>query len=577
MTIPIIAAQGHLGIIDANPWPRYDGWRQCSHDREIMATRNEFALQPDGAELLFALQELSLQLTQTPSRAAVAQQVVEWLARLGFGAAVVSVPPPGQEPLAEDYAAPSSPAAQALLHALERPDGPPLAAQVLGAEGVLRWDLAEAHALPAGLAPLASFYAALLGYPLAVDEQPLGALLIGVPLPETLSLTLWRTFELLARQVSLALHQAEAQALLAERLAQQEQRYQRLRRAYDLVAAERRILEAALEAASDAVLITETDGLVRFGNPAIELALGIHPDLLIGHLIHETDVPTQFSAMLHKARLFEEVQEGELSIQQERTLHVSIAPVKPLDGPVQGYVALLRDITHFKQLDEMKSRFVSTVSHDLKSPLSIMHGYLELLETERPLDENQLHYVNRIKSTLQRLVSLVSDLLDLGRLDAHIGLDIAPCDLGLIVRSQIETYRFKAKEKAIHLVETPLADPPLVLGDAQRLQQVLSNLLGNAITYTRPGGRVTIAQGVREGQMVVSVSDTGVGIDPHELPQIFEPFFRAATGRRMNDEGTGLGLAIVKRIVEEHGGQLSVESMLDVGSTFRFTIPLANR
>jgi PAS domain S-box-containing protein len=542
-----------------------------------MATRNEFALQPDGAELLFALQELSLQLTQTPSRRMIAQQVVEWLARLGLGAAIVSVPPSGMIPALEDYAAPNRLAAEALRLALALPGEPRLVEQVLRSDEVVRYDLDQVSAPFVELEPLAGFYLSVLGYPLSVDQQPLGALLIGVALPEVLTLTLQRTLVLLARQVSLALHQAEAQAHLGERLAQHEQRYQRLRRAYDLVTAERRILVAALEAASDGVLITETDGQVRFGNPAIERTLGIHPDMLIGHLIHETDVPTQFSAMLHQARLFEEAQEGELTVQEGRTLHISIAPVKPLDGPIQGYVALMRDITHFKQLDEMKSRFVATVSHDLKSPLSIMNGYLELLETERPLDENQIHYVNRIKATLQRLVSLVSDLLDLGRLDAHIGLDIGPCDLSLIVRSQIETYRLKASEKAIHLIEASQINPPQVLGDPQRLQQVLGNLIGNAITYTPSGGRVTIAMGVRESQMVVSVSDTGVGIDPHELPQIFEPFFRATTGRRMNNEGTGLGLAIVKRIIEEHGGQITVESLLDTGSTFRFTIPLADR
>ncbi|HEU4326447.1 MAG TPA: ATP-binding protein [Roseiflexaceae bacterium] len=541
---------------------------------KVMSTLNEFAPQPDGAELLAALQELALRLTQTLERPAVVQQVVEWLAEQGFGAAVVAPPSHTLLPLVEAHAAPMARAAQQLRQALERPGEPRFVDQLVSERETWQIELNASQPF-VDLAHLGESFHSVIGYPLVWNGQALGTLVVALPTPALLMPSMLRTLDLLARQVSLVLYQAEAQSQIDERLSQYEQRYSRLRRAYELVTSERRILAEALEAASDAVLITEESGSVQFGNPAVELALGIHPDLLIGHILHDADIPEQLSSMLQRARVLEQTEEGELSLDDGRTLHVSISPVRPLDGPIYGYVTLLRDITHFKQLDEMKSRFVSTVSHDLKSPLSIMHGYIELLETERPLDENQRHYVDRIKSTLQRLVALVSDLLDLGRLEAHIGIEKNPCDLRVVVQSQIETYRLKAAAKGITLIEPLAADLPPVSGDIKRLQQVLGNLLGNAITYTPVGGRVAISMRVRESHMVVSISDTGVGIDPHELPQLFEPFFRASSGRRMNGDGTGLGLAIVKRIIEEHGGTISVESTLGVGSTFRFAIPLA--
>ncbi len=541
---------------------------------KVMSTLNEYAPQPDGAELLAALQELALRLTQTPERLAQAQQVVEWLAEHGFGAAIVALPSHAQLPLVEAHAAPMPRAAQLLRQALERPGEPRFVGQF--ASEPETWQIELAAPPPfVDLAQLGETFHSVIGYPLLWNGQALGVLVVAVPTPTLLAPSMLRTLDLLVRQTSLMFYQAESQAQIDERLLQYEQRYSRLRRAYDLVTSERRILAEALEAASDAVLITEESGAVQFGNHAVELALGIHPDLLIGHILHDADIPGQLSGMLQRARVLGQPEEGELGLDDGRTLHVSISPVKPLDGPIYGYVTLLRDITHFKQLDEMKSRFVSTVSHDLKSPLSIMHGYIELLETERPLDENQRHYVDRIKSTLQRLVALVSDLLDLGRLEAHIGIELEPCDLRAVVQSQIETYRLKAEAKGITLIEPLAADLPPVSGDIKRLQQVLGNLLGNAIAYTPSGGRVAISMRVRESHMVVGISDTGVGIDPHELPQLFEPFFRASSGRRMNNDGTGLGLAIVKRIVEEHSGTISVESTLGTGSTFRFAIPLA--
>ncbi|GAB4190480.1 MAG: hypothetical protein OHK0022_03310 [Roseiflexaceae bacterium] len=541
---------------------------------EVMSTLNEFAPQPDGAESLAALQELALRMTQTLERPALAQQVVEWLAEQGFGAAIVAPPSHALIPLVEAHAAPQLRSAQLLRQALERAGEPRFATQLTSDRETWQIELVAQQPF-VDLAQLGECFHSVVGYPLIWSGQGLGALVLGVPAPALLVPSMLRTLDLLVRQTSLALYQAEAQAQIDDRLSQYEQRYNRLRRAYDLVTSERRILAEALEAASDAVLITEVSGAVQFGNPAVELALGVHPDLLIGHILHDADIPEQLSSMLQRARMLEQVEEGELSLEDGRTLHVSISPVKPLDGPIYGYVTLLRDITHFKQLDEMKSRFVATVSHDLKSPLSIMHGYVELLETERPLDENQRHYVDRIKSTLHRLVALVSDLLDLGRLEAHIGMEMGPCDLRAVVQSQIETYRLKAEAKSITLIEPLTGELPPVSGDIKRLQQVLGNLLGNAITYTPVGGRVAVSMRVREEHMVVSISDTGVGIDPHELPQLFEPFFRASTGRRMNSDGTGLGLAIVKRIVEEHGGTISVESTLGAGSTFRFALPLA--
>jgi signal transduction histidine kinase len=223
----------------------------------------------------------------------------------------------------------------------------------------------------------------------------------------------------------------------------------------------------------------------------------------------------------------------------------------------------------------MKNRFVATVSHDMKSPLNIIGSYAELLELSGGLDEEQAEYVRRILISVRRLSALVSDLLDLARIESGAGLRQAPVDIGAIMLSAVEEHRLAADAKHIDIRLGRFAGAPLVWGDAERLRQVVHNLLSNALTYTRPDGAVWLSAEVSQGAALVRVEDSGIGIGPQDIPHIFEPFFRAGAAKSISETGTGLGLAIVKRIVEEHGGTIGVESAINGGSTFWFTVPLA--
>jgi signal transduction histidine kinase len=285
-------------------------------------------------------------------------------------------------------------------------------------------------------------------------------------------------------------------------------------------------------------------------------------------------VPESLFALVQQARSRRGEQEGELALADGRVFHVSIAPLKTFGGPVQGYVTLLKDVTYFKRLDQMKSQFVATVSHDLKSPLNIINGYVELLQMAGPLNEEQDEYIAKIIRSVRRLTALITNLLDLGRIEAKVDVEMQQCRLNTLVATAVDSYHLLAEEKQIKVVAQPSHDLPPVWGDESRLRQIIDNLLSNALTYTSRGGTVWLHSEVIGGEVMTRVRDTGMGIHPQELPHIFDPFFRSSSARNVNVEGTGLGLAIVKRIVEEHGGAIGVEST-NSGSTFWFSLPVA--
>ena len=234
----------------------------------------------------------------------------------------------------------------------------------------------------------------------------------------------------------------------------------------------------------------------------------------------------------------------------------------------------MRDITHFKELDEMKSDFVATVSHDLRAPLTFMRGYATMLPMVGELDEKQHEYVEKILRGVGQMSNLIDDLLDLGRIEAGVGLEREPCHLGAILVEAVDSMRARAVAKGLTLRLEPAEDVAVVAGDATLLRQAISNLVDNAIKYTSSSGTVTVGLLVRDQQAVVQVSDTGIGIAPDDQVRLFEKFFRVKRRDTMGIQGTGLGLAIVKSIVERHGGRVWVDSELNKGSTFYISLPM---
>ena len=232
-----------------------------------------------------------------------------------------------------------------------------------------------------------------------------------------------------------------------------------------------------------------------------------------------------------------------------------------------------------KDLDRLKSDFVSNVSHELRTPLTAIKGAVDLLlrEVPGPLNENQTHHLSRVRSNTQHLAGLINDLLDLSKIEeGKVELDAGRVSLGGLLHEVMETVKRLAAEKPV-LLEVKVPEPSvLVWADRDKVTQVLMNLVGNAIKFTPPQGRVTVSAS-RDGTewAQVSVNDSGPGISAEECQKIFQKFYQVSEDGEPKPKGTGLGLAISKALVELHGGKIWVESEEGRGSTFTFTLPLS--
>ncbi|HTN71262.1 MAG TPA: ATP-binding protein, partial [Methylomirabilota bacterium] len=230
-----------------------------------------------------------------------------------------------------------------------------------------------------------------------------------------------------------------------------------------------------------------------------------------------------------------------------------------------------------KELDHLKSDFVSNVSHELRTPLTAIKGAVDLIlrEVPGPLNEKQVHYLARVRSNTQHLAGLINNLLDLSKIEeGKIELQAARVSFGGLVHEVMETLKPIAAERPIELEVTTLEPSILVWADRDKIAQVLINLIGNAIKFTPPHGRVTVSSASNDTDWVrVSVSDTGPGISADQRERIFEKFYQIALDEGQKPKGTGLGLAIAKTLVELHGGKIWVEPVPSGGSNFYFTLP----
>ena len=231
-----------------------------------------------------------------------------------------------------------------------------------------------------------------------------------------------------------------------------------------------------------------------------------------------------------------------------------------------------------RDADELKDEFINTVSHELRTPITSIQGYLELLlDTEDgadPLSDEQRRFLQTVTRSSERLLGLVNDLLLVAQARAgRLEMNKAPCDLVEVARHAVESALAAAGKNGITLRLQPMVSRALVSADAPRLGQAIDNLVSNAIKFTPEGGTVEVGVSQAEGRALVTIADTGPGMTPSEVDQLFERFFRTRSARESNIQGTGLGLAITKSIVEAHGGTIAVSSEPGAGTTF--TIALA--
>lgn len=334
----------------------------------------------------------------------------------------------------------------------------------------------------------------------------------------------------------------------------------------------RQRLSAILASTPDPVLVTDQQNRLLLANPASWRALGLGVEWEEGKPIDQIVSQKELLALLDGKT--EDKRSDEIVLADKRVYYATASSVFA-EGRRVGRVCVLRDITYFKELDALKSEFVATVSHDLRSPLTLVRGYATMLEIVGELNDQQTGYVRNIINGVESMGRLVNNLLDLGRIETGVGLKLEMVSVQDIVERVINTLQIQAAQRRIQLTSgTSQPSVPLIEADPALLQQALQNLVDNAIKYTEPGGKVQVNTEVRQNRMVFIVSDNGIGIPPLDQPRVFERFYRGAQTGTKRLRGTGLGLTIVKSIADWHGGDVWLESQLGRGSNFYLAIPI---
>ncbi len=428
-------------------------------------------------------------------------------------------------------------------------------------------------------------YRSVLAVPLIAGDDALGALLLLHADVDYFAESHLRLVEAAATQVATAINNAVLYGFIRESA----ERLGAMLRDKQIEAAK---AQAILESVADGVLVTDaTDTIILF-NAAAERIL----DRARGSVLNRPTVDliglygavgTHWEEQIRRWRSEPESRRAVPSLSNriqfedaQRFVNVSIAPVTGPGEEFLGTVSVFRDITAEVEVDRAKSEFVSTVSHELRTPMTSIKGYADLLllGAAGSLNENQERFLGIIKANADRLSVLVDDLLDIGRIDTgRAVLDIKQVSMAAVVEQVLNTLHERIEQRGLALrIDLPEGDPLNVVGDNARLIQILTNLVGNAYQYTPPGGTITVrAYATGDDMLRVDVHDTGIGIAPEDAAKVFDRFFRAAHPTVQEFPGTGLGLSIVKSFVDMHGGEIWVESMAEQGTTFSFTVPLA--
>ena len=333
--------------------------------------------------------------------------------------------------------------------------------------------------------------------------------------------------------------------------------------------------EALFNSMAEGLLLLDRANKIQMANRAFNTLFGVTVDIrsrsiLEALRLHELADLVEF---LGTAR---QVVDAELRLlpPNERWLQVNGAAVFDTAGQRQGTILVFHDLTRLKQLERTRQEFVANVSHELRTPLSLIKGYVEtLLDGAKDNPQVAVKFLQTIDRNAERLKLLIEDLLTLSELESgKIQLDLQPVALRPLIEKVIGDFKSRAEAKQVRLIDE--AAEVRVRADARRLEQVLCNLIDNAIKYGRHQGTVSVRTRAAKGhQIEVSIQDDGPGIPPESLERIFERFYRVDKARSREQGGTGLGLSIVKHIVQNHGGKAWAKSEFGRGSVFCFTVP----
>jgi len=370
-------------------------------------------------------------------------------------------------------------------------------------------------------------------------------------------------------------------ALQKQLLEQQTRQLQeeQARNLYNL-AMEQSRMHTIVNCMADGVLVTNREGEVVLYNSSLMQLLGMdaappQPGPLQAYL-NDRAFQEAIASLLAGGNPREERFIAQELCQNHIHLRALSAPFSGPDSRVLGTVTVFHDVTHFKELDEMKNDFVRMVSHELRSPLAaIKQQHAVILDgLAGELTDKQRELLTRAHAKIQGLLDLINDLLDLTKMEAGYGqLEQVHLDLGEVLAELVGLLREKAASQKITLhLEMP-ENLPLIRADRRSMDEVFTNLVSNAINYSPDGGEVRIAAISHGDYLEVEVKDQGIGIEPEEITKIFDKFYRVKSPKTRQVIGTGLGLALVKGLIEAHRGAVAVESEVGAGTTFRVKLP----
>ncbi|TWT08415.1 PAS domain-containing protein [Planococcus sp. CPCC 101016] len=338
-------------------------------------------------------------------------------------------------------------------------------------------------------------------------------------------------------------------------------------------------LKTLIENMGSALIMIDRQGAVSLVNKPFLEEFDLAPEAVMGKFYKEIQVPYEVEDFIENVFMTETHSRAQIEFVSGlkiKNLNIYGAPVIGEHQRWLGIVIVFHDITELKRLEQIRKDFVANVSHELRTPVTSIKGFSEtLLDGAYEDTETLLTFLGIIHTESNRLEMLINDLLDLSKVEqSGFEVNAQPTDMKAVIKRAVEMIQPKINEKSIQL--NLEIKPVTVLGDYNRLIQVIMNLLINAVTYSTNHTEITIRLFVKDDQAVIQVEDQGIGIESSEIGRLFERFYRVDRARSRNSGGTGLGLSIVKHLIEAHHGKVEVDSTVGVGTTFTIHLPLAS-
>jgi two-component system phosphate regulon sensor histidine kinase PhoR len=334
-------------------------------------------------------------------------------------------------------------------------------------------------------------------------------------------------------------------------------------------------LMAALNSSIDAIVAVDGEGRVTFANSAAAALFGKTEQEMEGNPFVWLMASEKVVEALRVSR--EEGRRESLIIERPNRRYLSVIVSPIVGGGAWSSLVVMHDLTEMKRVEQVRRDFVANVSHELRTPLAALKSVIETLQGGAVEDRDLARdFLSRADSEVDRLVQMVEELLELSRIESgEVPMRHEPVDMAAIVWSAAERLRPQAQRQGLSLSVKVAGGLPAVMGDAVRLERAVINLIQNSLKFTPAGGCVDVEAHADSGSLSVIVSDTGVGIEPEDLPRVFERFYKGDRAR--GGAGSGLGLALVKHTAEAHGGAVRVESEPGKGSRFTLSVPLDHR